>query len=82
MDSMEAIRQRYVAVSSGLDERQRRLHVAAEALAYGRGGGVAVSRATGVSRRVIRTGIRELQAAESLPPGRVRRPGGGAEIGG
>lgn len=77
MDRVEAIRQRYAAVSAGLDERQRRLLVAAEAVAYGRGGGVAVSRATGVSRRVIRAGIRELEAAESLPPGRVRRPGGG-----
>ena len=77
MDGVEAIRRRYVSVSSGLDERQRRLLVAAEALAYGRGGGVAVSRATGVSRRVIRAGLRELQAAETLPPGRVRRPGGG-----
>ena len=38
---------------------------------------MAVSRATGVSRRVIRAGLRELQAAETLPPGRVRRPGGG-----
>src|SRR6187402_1456133 len=77
MERVEAIRERYAAVSPGLDERQRRLLVAAEALAYGRGGGVAVSRATGVSRRAIRAGIRELQAGESRPPGRVRRPGGG-----
>jgi hypothetical protein len=77
MERVEAIRERYAAVSPGLDERQRRLLVAAEALAYGRGGGVAVSRATGVSRRVIRAGIRELQAGESRPRGRIRRPGGG-----
>ena len=77
MEPLEAIKQRFERLAPGLDERQRRLLVGAEALAYGRGGGQAVSRATGVSRRVIRAGIRELQAPESLLPGRVRRPGGG-----
>jgi hypothetical protein len=77
MERVEAIKQRFERLAPGLDERQRRLLVGAEALAYGRGGGVAVSRATGVSRRVIRAGIRELQAPESLAAGRVRRPGGG-----
>lgn len=77
MEPVEAIKQRFERLAPGLDERQRRLLVGAEALAYGRGGGLAVSRATGVSRRVIRAGIRELQAPESLPAGRVRRPGGG-----
>jgi hypothetical protein len=45
-----------------------------------RGGGVwAVSRATGVSRRAIRTGTEELQTrgAAALAPGRIRRPGAG-----
>ena len=77
MEREEAISRRFEAVSSGLDERQRRLLAASEALAYGHGGGVAVWRATGVSRRVIRAGILELQAGETLPAGRVRRPGGG-----
>jgi hypothetical protein len=77
METLEAIKRRFELLAPGLDERQRRLLAASEALVLGRGGGVAVSRATGVSRRVIRAGIRELQAPESLPPGRVRRPGGG-----
>jgi hypothetical protein len=77
METEEAIRRRFELLAPGLDERQRRLLAASEAMVLGRGGGVAVSRATGVSRRVIRAGIRELQAPESLPPGRVRRPGGG-----
>jgi hypothetical protein len=77
MDTQETIKRRYELLAPGLDERQRRLLAASEALVLGRGGGVAVSQATGVSRRVIRAGIRELQAPESLPPGRVRRPGGG-----
>ena len=77
METLEAIKRRFELLAPGLDERQRRLLAASEAMVLGRGGGVAVSRATGVSRRVIRAGIRELQAPESLPPGRVRRPGGG-----
>jgi hypothetical protein len=77
METQEAIKRRFELLAPGLDERQRRLLAASEAMVLGRGGGVAVSRATGVSRRVIRAGIRELQAPESLPSGRVRRPGGG-----
>jgi hypothetical protein len=77
MEAQEAIKRRFELLAPGLDERQRRLLAATEALVLGRGGGVAVSQATGVSRRVIRAGIRELQAPESLPSGRVRRPGGG-----
>src|SRR3954470_4550665 len=77
METQEAIKRRYELLAPGLDERQRRLLAASEAMVLGRGGGVAVSRATGVSRRVIRAGMRELQAPESLPAGRVRRPGGG-----
>lgn len=42
------------------------------------GGGVsAVSRATGVSRQVIRQGMAALSEAAVPPPGRVRRSGGG-----
>src|SRR6188508_1615782 len=52
--------------------------VAAEALAIGRGGQLAVARATGVSRTMIQRGIREvLQPELQAPKGRVRRPGGG-----
>src|SRR5256885_2833158 len=52
--------------------------VAAESLAIGRGGQVAVARATGVSRTTIQQGIRELQRPElRAVKGRIRRPGGG-----
>jgi len=54
------------------------LMVAAEALAIGRGGQLAVARATGVSRTMIQRGIREVRHPElQAPKGRVRRPGGG-----
>ena len=72
------IRRRYEMLGGAVDERVRRLFVAAESLAIGRGGQVAVSRATGVSRTTIQQGIRELQRPElRAVKGRVRRPGGG-----
>jgi hypothetical protein len=73
-----AIRDRYDRLKGVVDERTRRFMVAAEALAIGRGGQVAVARATGVARTTIQQGIRELQQpALRAASGRVRRPGGG-----
>ena len=73
-----AIRQRYQVLADVADERVRRLMVAAEALAIGRGGQLAVARATGVSRTMIQRGIREVRHPElQASKGRVRRPGGG-----
>jgi len=77
MEAVAAIRRRFELLAPALNERTRRLVAAAEAVAYGHGGGVAVARATGVSRRAIRQGISELEGPSSLPEGRVRRPGGG-----
>jgi len=50
---------------------------AAEARALGTRSVSRVARATGVSRRAISQGLRELDEAASVPEGRVRRPGGG-----
>ncbi len=78
MADLAGIKSRFTALAAVLDERSRRLMVAAESAAIGRGGISAVSRATGVSRPVIRKGIAELKQAVSPPPvGRVRRTGGG-----
>jgi len=72
------IRQRYHTLSGVVDERLRRLMVAVEALAIGRGGQVAVAHATGVSRTTIQQGIREIrQPALRAGKGRVRLSGGG-----
>jgi transposase len=60
-----------------LNERQRRLLLAAEANAVGHGGIIAVSRASGVSRGTIVEGIRELAEGVVEPSTRVRREGGG-----
>jgi transposase len=74
---ISAITARYKALKPVLDERARRLVVAAESQAVGKGGISSVSKATGVSRPVIRQGIAELKDPASLAPGRVRRQGGG-----
>jgi transposase len=60
-----------------LNERDRRLALAAEARSWGRGGIAAVHRATGASRSTIRRGLRELDNEPAKQAGRVRAPGGG-----
>jgi len=73
------INQRYTLVSPFLDERQRRLYLAAEAKVIGYGGVSIVSRATGVSRNAIASGYDDYEQAKEkqLPPGRIRKEGGG-----
>ena len=71
-----AIRARYVAIKDQLDERGRRLFVAAEKVAAGYGGTAAVSRATGVAHSTIIRGVKDLLAAPAVTE-RVRRKGGG-----
>jgi len=74
-----AIRQRFESLASTLDERQRRWWAASEAKAWGYGGVSLVSRSTGISRRTIHVGLRELQGdpTAALEIGRVRRSGAG-----
>jgi transposase len=74
---LAAITARYEALKPVLDERTRRLVAAAESQAIGKGGISSVSKATGISRPVIRQGIAELKDPASLAPGRIRRKGGG-----
>jgi hypothetical protein len=77
MAEEEAIKRRFELLVPHLDERTRRLMVASEAVAIGRGGATVVARATGVSRRVIGAGIKELADAPTAGAVRIRRPGGG-----
>jgi hypothetical protein len=60
-----------------LDERTRRLTAANEAMSLGYGGVSLVHRASGLSRKAILKGIREIHTGEALVPGRIRRPGAG-----
>jgi hypothetical protein len=68
---------KFEAVLPHLDERGRRLVLAAEARSLGHGGIALVSRASGMSRVTITAGIGELESGREPSPGRVRRPGGG-----
>jgi transposase len=69
---------RFKLLEKQLDERMRRCVAAAEAEALGPRGISIVSRATGVSRRAIRRGLKELRETTRAPPtGRIREPGGG-----
>src|SRR3954451_5716262 len=77
MVDVEAIRARFLELSVHLDERGRRLLAASEARAAGYGGIAAVSRATGLAASTIGRGLKDL--ADELPPGRVRRQGGGGK---
>jgi transposase len=77
MNDAEGIERRFALLSPALDERARRLVVAAESLVIGRGGAVAVAGATGVSRRVIAQGMRELRSPGVAPSAGIRQPGGG-----
>ena len=76
MIDTQAIRKRWNAVGSKLDERRRRAFAAGEVQAAGRGGLEAVSAITGLARSTIGRALNELDA-EPLPKGRVRRDGGG-----
>ena len=63
---------------SRLDEQQRRWFVALEARRVGRGGETLLSLITGLDRRTIRRGRRELEAGlAERPTERVRAAGGG-----
>lgn len=74
---VEWIRRKFEAIASELDERGRRRWSAVEAQSLGRGGIAAVSLATGMSDRTVRTGIMELGDPAPLPSERQRRKGAG-----
>jgi hypothetical protein len=78
----EDVQRRFSSLSAFLDERMRRLVAAAESEVIGYGGISAVARATGVSRRAITEGMKELRqpkvSRESVPAqSRIGRKGAG-----
>lgn len=76
METQQVLERKYSALFPHLDERQRRLVVAADARELGRGGISALAQASGLSRPTIHKGLRELEQ-EPLPLSRVRREGAG-----
>lgn len=73
----DLIKQRFTVLSSFLDERLRRIVAGAEASVIGYGGISVVSRETGVSRRAIVLGCKELKHPEKGTEKRIRKEGGG-----
>ena len=75
------IKDKYDALKESLNERSRRLWAATEARSLGRGGPAAVIAATRMSSATVYKALRELDAqaagGATLPPGRIRKPGGG-----
>jgi len=62
-----------------LDERQRRLFLANEAISYGRGGISVVSRISGMSRTTLTKAVAELERGEKMED-RIRRSGAGRNM--
>ena len=75
------IQRRFRSLAPFLDERMRRLVAASESEAIGYGGVSEVARATGVSRRAITEGMKELKDPKArkvrLEEARIRRRGAG-----
>jgi hypothetical protein len=62
-----------------LNERQKRLYLANEAISYGRGGISVVSRISGMSRTTITKALDELNNGYTID-GNIRRSGGGRKF--
>ena len=60
-DMIAGVREKFAVLDTVLDERSRRLWAATEAKAIGHGGQSVVAKATGLSRRTIYQGLRELE---------------------
>ena len=75
------IQRRFHSLVPFLDERMRRLVAASESKVIGYGGVSVVARATGISRRAITEGMKELRTPQTrkvrLDEARIRRRGAG-----
>jgi hypothetical protein len=74
--SEDALAEKFAAIRPHLNERQWRLLLGAEAVAIGRGGIAAVTRASGAARATVQAGAAEIREGVQ-PDGRVRAVGGG-----
>jgi hypothetical protein len=77
MINTDGIKERFEKLKPFLSEKQIRLWTANESSAFNYGGISAVARATGVSRRAITVGNKELASKATGGYERIRRAGGG-----
>lgn len=73
----DVLAEKFSTMFAVLDERQRRLYAAAEAISLGRGGTALVARGAGISEPMVRRGIRELRGGPPEASARVCKQGGG-----
>jgi transposase len=76
MNTEQQISEKLAMVIPHLNEKQRRLLMAAEAKVLGWGGISKVAKATGVSRVTIHSALAEVEGKKAIAE-RVRKPGGG-----
>ena len=77
-DVRDQLALRFEVLLPHLNERQRRLLLAAEARLLGHGGVRAVAQVAGMSETTVRRGVFELEEGQDpFPDGRARREGGG-----
>lgn len=78
-DTIRELHERFRQAGRTMNELERRLWAAKEAMKLGRGGITIVSKALRMSRSTIRRGIDDLVTDHAAPQAdvRVRRPGGG-----
>ena len=74
---MESLKTKFAKILPYLDEKQRRLYLASEAEALGRGGKTLVSKLANISRPTIDKAVKELHSGTTNPEEGVRKPGGG-----
>jgi hypothetical protein len=72
-----AARKRYQQIAPVLNEQSRRRFVALEARALGRGGVSFMAHITGLARSTIYRGFSDIRDNVTIPPGRIRKEGGG-----
>lgn len=77
MDHVAIYAEKYKTLLPNLSERAQRLVVGSDAKMLGRGGITLVHKASGMSRKTIRKGIREMEGGTRLPEHRSRKGGGG-----
>ena len=73
---MDMIKGKYDLVKRRFDEKGRRQWAAIEAKTLGRGGVTLISRATGLSRTTVVSGIKEIEGIHTDTE-RIRQKGGG-----
>jgi hypothetical protein len=76
-DDIDTVKTKFKSIKDSLNEKQRRLWCASEAIAFGCGGLSLVSAATGLSGNTIRKAIDEIKNGDASAQVRIRCSGGG-----